>query len=116
MNLLGESIDVSGNARQLLERHRPFVILLLVTALLDVLSTVAFMSVVGVGREYNWIVRFATWHLGIIAGPVVGKSFQLAGVLGLAVIAPRLSRFVCTIVILINLLAFVLNMHTFILG
>lgn len=116
MKLLGQSIDVAGNARQLIERHRPFVVLLLVTAALDVVSTIAFMSVIGIGQEYNWIVRAFSLHLGIVAGPVVAKSFQLAGVLGLAILAPRLSRFVCTVVILVNLLAFVVNMYAFALG
>lgn len=116
MKLLGQTIDVSANTRELFDKHRPFVQLLLVTAVLDVVSTMAFMSVTGVDREYNWIVRAMAGHFGIFAGPVVGKSFQLAGVFGLAIIAPRLSRFVCTVVILINLLAFVLNMYAFVLG
>jgi hypothetical protein len=116
MKLLGYAIDVKGNVRQFLRRDRSFVRLLLVTAALDVASTIGFMSVLGTEPESNWIVRIAAAQLGIFVGPVVGKSFQLGGVFGLAAIAPRMSRLVCTVVILMNLLAFVLNMYAFVLG
>lgn len=116
MYLLGQAIDVPANTRTLVVRHRGFVTLMLVTAVLDVVSTIAFMSTVGIGRETNWIIRTTSIHLGIYLGPIVGKLFQLMGALGLGVMAPRLARFVLAVVILVNLIAFVLNMFTFTLG
>ncbi|GEM_PF-1030924 len=114
--LLDESINFRQNARLLMGKYRPYVWLLLVTIGLDAVSTVAFMSVVGVGAEQNPVVRVLSHSFGIIVGPPVGKLFQLFAAISLAIIAPRLTRFVLATVILMNLFAFVVNMHVFLLS
>jgi hypothetical protein len=111
MKLLDQPIEASANLRQLFNQRRPFFGLLLISALLDVLSTIAFMSIWGPAREQTWIIRELSLALGILLGPPTGKLFQILAVMGFAVIAPRLTRLVCTTVILLNLFAFVANLH-----
>lgn len=113
--LLGQAVDMQGNLARLLERHSPYLILLLVAVGLDAISTIAFMSVLGTGAEQNPLVRHLSDALGVIIGPPVGKLFQLFAVTVLAIITPRLARFIFTTVILMNLFAFVINMHAFML-
>jgi len=116
MNLLGESIDFRANARALWRTHRPYLVLLGITMILDVLSTIAFMSVLGPGAEHNPVVRLTSYSFGVILGPPIGKLFQLFGTVGLSILTPRLARFILSVVILMNLFAFVVNMHVFVLA
>jgi len=112
VTLLDQSI-LLGDSVKLWEAHRPLVLLLLATAVLDALSTIAFLSVLGIERESNWLARYLSWWLGTLAGPWVTKGLQLLGVWGMAILAPRLARLVLTVTILLNLLAFVFNMEVF---
>jgi hypothetical protein len=113
LQLLGQPVDILGNARRAWENHRPLFWLLLATAGLDVLSTIAFMSVLGVDKELNPVVRqFAHW-LGIVAGPVFGKVPQMLAAGALVILTPRLARFILAVVVLINLSAFVLNLRVY---
>lgn len=114
--LLDETIDVPANAVKLWLNHRQFIWLLLATAALDAASTTAFMSTVGVSHEQNPLVRICAHWLGVVVGPLIGKSGQLFGVAVLAIIAPRLACFVLVLVILLNLMAFMVNMRVFILS
>jgi hypothetical protein len=114
LQLLGESVDICGNARRAWEYHRSLFWLLLATAGLDALSTIAFMSVLGVDKELNPVVRqFAHW-LGIVAGPVFGKVPQMLAAGALVILTPRLARFILAVVALMNLSAFVLNLRVYV--
>jgi hypothetical protein len=114
LQLLGQPVDILGNARRAWENHRPLFWLLLATAGLDVLSTIAFMSVLGVDKELNPVVRqFAHW-LGIVAGPVFGKVPQMLAAGALVILTPRLARFILAVVALMNLSAFVLNLRVYV--
>ena len=103
-------IDVRGNRKVLFTQYRGYFYLLLATAVLDVLSTMIFMLLLGVEQEHNLIVRMFSAQLGILWGPIVGKVFQILAVWGFSVITPRLTKFVCTVVILVNLFAFLFNL------
>ncbi len=114
--LLGETIDVPANARRALNLHRPLLWLLLATAILDALSTIAFMTTLGVDREQNPLIRMLASQLGILTGTALGKLAQLLAVGILAIITPRLARFVITVTVLLNLFAYVVNMRVFVLS
>ncbi len=114
--LLDETINIPANAVKLWRHHRQSIWLLLATAALDAASTTAFMSTVGVSPEQNPLVRICAQWLGVVVGPLIGKSGQLFAVAMLAIIAPRLARLVLALVILLNLMAFMVNMRVFILS
>ena len=84
-----------------------------VTALTDAISTSCFMSMLGPEQESNFIVRDLAFYYGIYAGPALGKIYQLFAVWGLSVIAPRLTRLVCIVVIAINLFATGINITVY---
>lgn len=113
LTVLGQSIDLRGGLAALWSRHRPLLGLLAFTLLLDALSTIAFMATAGVDRELNPVVRSLAGALGPVAGPIIGKLPQLVALVGLILLAPRLTRFLLATVILLNLAAFVVNMHVF---
>lgn len=116
LQLLGESLDLRANVRGAWQRHRPFIWLLLFTVVLDALSTVAFMSTLGVEREQNPFIRQLAHGLGIVGGTTLGKLGQVFAVAGFVALAPRLARLVLTVVILMNLFALVVNLNVFVLS
>ncbi len=116
IQLLGQSLDLRANAAQAWQLHRPFIWLLLFTVVLDALSTMAFMSTLGVGHEQNPFIRQLAHGLGIVGGTSLGKLGQVFAVAGFVALTPRLARMVFTVVILLNLFAFVVNMRVFILS
>jgi hypothetical protein len=106
-------IDYSKNKTVLFTTYRSYFYFFLVTALTDAISTSCFMSMLGPGQESNFIVRDLAFYYGIYAGPALGKIYQLFAVWGLSVIAPRLTRLVCIVVIAINLFATGINITVY---
>jgi hypothetical protein len=105
-------INFRENKSLLFTQHRELFYVCVLTAFLDAVSTVFFMYFLGPDPESNVIVRQMSYFYGIYLGPVLGKVYQLFGLWGLSVIAPRLIRLLCAIIIAINLFAFAMNMIT----
>jgi len=113
MQLLGKKIYFEKNKKLLFTQYHDYFIVLFISALLDATSTYMFMFNLGIEEEQNPIIRFFALYLGISAGPFIGKTLQLFSVWVLSILAPRLTKFVCSITILINLFAFSVNCHAF---
>ena len=105
-------IDFSRNKSLLFKQHRELFYFCVLTAFLDAVSTIFFMYFLTPEVESNFVVRRMSYYYGIYLGPVLGKIYQLVGLWGLSVVAPRLTRLLCAFIIAINLIAFVLNMIT----
>ena len=86
-------------------------ILLIGSAMMDAVSTTYFMLQTGPEREMNWVVRILSYEYGPIVGPVLGKLYQIFAVWVISVMVPRLTRFVCIMIILFNVYAFFMNFH-----
>lgn len=113
IRVLGETVYLRANAARAWQLHRPFIWLLLATVVLDALSTIAFMSTLGVAQEQNHFIRLLAHSLGIVGGTSLGKLGQVLAVAAFVALTPRLARLVFTVVILLNLFAFVVNMRVF---
>ncbi len=111
MNVLDTQIDVTANRSLLFLQYRPYFVLLLLSAVLDALSTIYFMNKVGPHIESNLLVRQLSYSLGIIWGPVLGKILQIVAVWLITIFTPHIIKFVCATIVLINCYAFVVNMH-----
>lgn len=107
--ILDEPVDLRANARVLFTRHRDCVDWLVITAMLDAVSTTWFMFAVGPEIETNLVVRVFTDWLGFALGPLLAKTVQLAALWALTVIVPRLARFLCIFVIALNAFACLFN-------
>lgn len=107
--MLDTKIDVRKNSRLLFTEFRGYLDWILITAALDVASTIWFMQVVGPEIELNPIIRVAAYSLGIVWGPLLGKSAQLFAIWALTVIAPGLCRLLCLLIISINSIACLTN-------
>ena len=106
-------IYYSKNKTVLFTKYRSYFYFFLVTALTDAISTTLFMKMLGPEMESNFIVRDLAFYYGIYAGPVLGKIYQIFAVWGLSVIAPRLTRLICIVVIAINLFATGINITVY---
>ncbi len=110
MKVLGATINLDENKALLLDRHQLLFVVLVMSALLDAISTTHFMVRIGPEFESNYVVRNLTYALGLAAGPLIGKAMQILTVWLLTVFTPKLTGFVCVTVIFMNLYAFLLNM------
>lgn len=111
--ILDSQIDFIANKRLLLDKHYDLFVVLFVTVLLDATSTHMFMFTLGTESELNPFVRRICELIGIYLGPFIGKIGQLFAVFGLTVLAPRLTVFICTVTIFLNLGAFMINCNVF---
>lgn len=82
---------------------------MILTAVLDVASTIWFMKLVGPQIELNLIVRSMAYSFGIILGPIIGKTSQLFAVWALTLLVPRLTKMLCILIIVLNGMACLLN-------
>ena len=107
-------IEYSKNKTLLFTQYRNYFYFCVLTAATDAISTTYFMSLLGPELESNIIVRDLAYYYGIYVGPVLGKIYQLFAVWGLSVIALRLTRFICIVIIFINLMATLINISVFV--
>ena len=109
IRILDEHVDLRANSRLLFTRHRDCLDWLVITAMLDAVSTTWFMFLVGPEIETNLLVRHLTGLFGYALGPILGKLLQLVALWALILVAPRLARFLCLFIIGINLFACLFN-------
>ena len=114
MKIEDGKIEFSKNKTLLFTQYRNYFYFCILTAMTDAFSTTYFMSLLGPEPETNVIVRNLAYYYGIYAGPVLGKIYQLFAVWGLSVIAPRLTRLICLVIIFVNLMATLINISVFI--
>jgi len=112
MRVLDTEINIEANKTLFWTRYRLLFLLLVYTALADAISTTYFMSRIGPHHEMNGVVRMLTHTFGIVWGPLLGKSLQVAAVWLISVFTPKLTRMVCSFIIACNIYAVYINMHT----
>jgi hypothetical protein len=110
MRLLDSDIDIDASKYLLFKEYRALFVLLLLSALMDAASTTYFMQRTGPGPELNVVVRLLSYAYGPIAGPLLGKIYQIFAVWVLTLLTPKLSRFVCAMIIVFNCYATMINM------
>lgn len=79
------------------------------TMLFDFLTTLYFVSKLGVSAEANLVVGWLIANLGLVAGACIGKLLQLISVILFACLHPRLGNLFLLITILLNCWAVVMN-------
>jgi hypothetical protein len=83
----------------------PYLILSIVAAALDLITTCQFMLADGVEDEVHPVIRFVSVLTGPIAGPVIGKVCQLSALVFLTIIFRPWARIIFIPVIVIYLYA-----------
>ena len=110
MRILDSEIDIDASKYTLFKEHQGLFTLLIISALMDAASTTYFMRLKGIGLEMNLVVSLLSYTYGPLAGPLLGKLYQVFGVWVLTLFVPKLSRFVCAMIIIFNCYAVVVNM------
>jgi len=111
MRILDSEVDIDASKYTLFKQHRMLFGLLLVTLLMDALSTIYFMQRIGPQNELNFVVRQLSVAYGPVFGALFGKLYQLVGVWIITVMTPRLTQFICAMIITLNCYAVVVNMR-----
>ena len=103
--------DLEANKAVLFGQYRPYFLLLVFSAILDCLSTMYFMGHLGPEMELNLVVRHLSYSLGIVYGPIIGKTLQVIAVWFITALAPPITRGLCAVIMCANCYAFVINMN-----
>jgi hypothetical protein len=111
MRVLDAEVDIRANNESLWHRYRTWFILLIVSAIADAFSTTWFMALIHPGAESNVVVRILSYTFGIVWGPVLGKALQVAAVWLICAVTPKLTPFVCAVIIFLNTFAVYINTH-----
>ena len=114
MEIEDGKIEYSKNKILVFTQYRNYFYFCVLTAVTDAISTTYFMSLLGPELESNIIVRDLAYYYGIYVGPVLGKIYHRFAVWGLLEITPRLTRFICIVIIFINLMATLINISVFV--
>ena len=110
MQILGEEILLKENLLKSFRKHWFLWSVLLVTAIFDFASTLAFMSQYGIRVEKNMVVRWLAMTLGIVPGVLIGKSLQLFAAAAFSALSFKYSRAILLLIVLVNLLAIMANL------
>ncbi len=105
--------NFSRHKLDLFTKYRGHFLLFCLSAAADAASTQFFMRLVGHQVESNFYVRVLSHYYGYTAGPLLGKLYQLFALWGFSILAPRLTRFVCIMIIAINFTAAIVNYATY---
>lgn len=105
MKILDEEIPLIENLMKSFGRYKYLWLLLMVSIVLDSLSTVWFMYNEGIKFEANILIRYLAMTLGIIPGVILGKSLQVLTAVIFSALSLKHSRAVLILLLCLNLLA-----------
>jgi len=110
MKILEQEIPLQKNLINSFKTNRIFWLLLILSEILDFLSTVAFMNQDGIEFEANAVIQWLALHFGIKTGVFFGKSLQFFAASCFSALSLKYSRAVLILFIALNLLA---TLHNF---
>lgn len=105
MKILGSPVSLVENVKHSFKLYSIFWLILLVTIVLDSLTTIRFMTNDGIIHEANLIIRWLAFVLGIIPGVMIGKFLQFIAAIGFTALSLKHSRAILILLISLNLLA-----------
>lgn len=109
MIILGDEIPLIQNIYFSLQRHRFLWLLFLLTATLDYVTTINFMTKGSISDEANMVIQYLAYELGIFHGVFWGKVLQCFSGIGFCALSRYLSRAILLLLILLNMVAVFIN-------
>lgn len=109
MKVLDEEIPLRENLDYSLRRYTAWWVLLLATMVLDVVSTVGFVSALGLDKEANALAHLLMSRMGLLPGLLVAKALQLFAVTAIVSLSRRVGNLFLMTVTLITAWAVVIN-------
>lgn len=109
MKILDEEIALRDNLEYSLRRYTAWWVLLIATMALDVLSTIGFVSALGLHKEANALAHWLMSGMGLLPGLLVAKALQLFAVATMTSLNRRFGNVFLMAVVLLNAWAVVVN-------
>lgn len=109
MKILGSDVNLKENLLYSLNRYRVLWLVLLVTMIFDYVTTVFFVSELGVRAEANMLMERLIRNFGLSVGVLIGKSLQLLPVVFFVSLDKRFGNLFLLAIILINIWAVFIN-------
>jgi len=109
MKILDSKVNLKKNLLFSLNKYLFLWLILLVTMVFDYVTTVFFISKLGVRAEANFLIDWLVGHFGLMTGLFIGKSLQLVPVIFFVCMNKRFGNLFLLAVILINIWAVFIN-------
>ncbi len=109
MKILGSKVSIKENLLFSLNKYFVLWLILLITIVFDFLTTLNFVSNLGVHAEANIVVAWLMKNFGLGPGVLIGKSLQLIPVLAFVSLSKRMGNIFLLFVVLLNLWAVFIN-------
>ena len=109
MKILGSEVNLKENLLYSLNRYRVLWLILLVTMIFDYVTTVFFVSRLGVRAEANILMDWLIRNIGLSVGVLIGKTLQLLPVVFFVCLNKRFGNLFLLAIILINIWAVFIN-------
>ncbi len=109
VTILNQNVALTRNLFFSLQRYRLLWFILLLTIVLDYVSTLNFMINGSIALEANKIIRFLAYEFGIFQGVMIGKALQIVSAIGFCALSRELSRAVLFLIIGLNCFAVFVN-------
>lgn len=110
MRILDHEIPMKENLQGSLRQYRYIWMALIVTVILDFVTTIMFMRNDGIQYEANLLVRWLAITLGIIPGVFIGKSLQIFAAVMFSALSIKLARATLLLILLLNIMAIIVNL------
>ena len=111
MKILDEDIPLLDNLKKSVQFYWLLWLILLVSIVLDTVTTVIFMQGDGISFEANLLIRWLALTFGIIPGVIFGKALQLVAALGFSALSLKYSRAILMLLTALNILAVYHNLR-----
>jgi hypothetical protein len=111
MKILDEEIPLTENLKASIINYRFLWMFLIISAVLDFLSTIYFIHFEGIEKEANLVIRWLAYTIGLYPGVALGKSLQLLSALAFSALSLKYSRAILMVMIGLNFLAVIQNLR-----
>ena len=90
-----------NNSKGYIRTFRYFLLATVMACLLDMISTIYFMSRYGTTEEIHPAIRLVSLVFGPIIGPLLGKTCQLLGVILLTIFFRSIAKYIFLVIIIL---------------
>lgn len=109
MTILDQQVALQSNLLFALQRYRILWVLLALTAIIDYVTTINFMTNGSISLEGNLIVRHLAYGLGIYPGVLIGKVLQIFAAMAFCALTREYGKGILVVIIGLNCVASYFN-------
>lgn len=109
MTILDQQVALKSNLLFAIHQYRILWFLLVLTAAVDYITTINFMTNGSIALEGNLLVRQLAYWFGIYPGVMLGKSLQICAAMAFCALTREYAKGILMVIIALNCVASYFN-------